>query len=216
MRTATLSSGVEINSVLRSTYLLLSMTLVWSAFTAYLGTQVAFSLPLFLGAVIGGFIALFATLALRNSGWGLVGIFAFTGLEGFTLGPVLSHYLGMANGGTIVATAAGLTAAVFLALSFYALVSRKDFSFLGGMLFVGLIALLLASLVALFFPIPALHLTLSVIGVLIFSGYVLYDTSEIIRGGETSCIVATVSLYLDILNLFLNLLRIVGFLSGDD
>lgn len=216
MRTATLSSGVEINSVLRSTYLLLSMTLVWSAFTAYLGTQVAFSLPLFLGAVIGGFIALFATLALRNSGWGLVGIFAFTGLEGFTLGPVLSHYLGMANGGTIVATAAGLTAAVFLALSVYALVSRKDFSFLGGMLFVGLIALLLASLVALFFPIPALHLTLSVIGVLIFSGYVLYDTSEIIRGGETSCIVATVSLYLDILNLFLNLLRIVGFLSGDD
>lgn len=216
MHTTTLSKHMEVSSVLRNTYMLLSMTLVWSAVLAYAGTQVTFSLPLSLGLLVGSLVTLFATLALRNSVWGLPMVFAFTGMMGFSLGPVLQHYLSLANGGTLIMTAAGMTALIFGALSFYVLTTRKDFSFLGGFLFVGLLVLVLASLVGLFFPMPMLQVALSAVGVLIFSGYVLYDTSKIIHGGETSYISATVSLYLDILNLFLDLLRLVGFFSSDD
>jgi modulator of FtsH protease len=216
MRTATKSYGIEINSVLRNTYMLLSMTMVFSAITAYLGMQVAFSVPLFIGVIIGAFALLFATFAFRNSPLGLVMVFAFTGLMGFATGPTLTHYLKMPGGGTIVASAAGMTAVIFVGLSLYVLVTRKDFSMLGGMLFVGLLALVVAGFISMFFHAPLVNLALSVIGVLIFSGYVLYDTSRIVHGGETNYILATVSLYLDILNIFVDLLRIFGFFGGSD
>jgi modulator of FtsH protease len=210
MRTASPSYGIEMNSVLRNTYMLLSMTLVFSAITAYFGTQVTFSSPLFLGVFIGAVILMIATFFLRNSPMGLVTVFGFTGLMGFALGPTLTHYLKMPGGGMLVAMAAGLTAAIFIGLSLYVLVTGKDFSFMGGMLFTALLALVLAGFIGLFFHAPVMQLALAVISVIVFSGYVLYDTSTIIHGGETNYIVATVSLYLDILNLFVNLLRILN------
>jgi modulator of FtsH protease len=204
------------SSVLRNTYLLLSVTLLWSALTATLGTHVQMGLWAYLGLVVAGFATLFATFAFRNSGWGLVFVFAFTGIQGFSLGPVLNHYLDMKNGAQLISMTAGLTAAVFISLSAYVLITRKNFEFLGGMLFVGLIGLIIASLVSLFFPVPGVQLALAGVGALIFSGYILYDTSAIIHGGETNYVVATVSLYLDILNLFLDLLRLVTAFGGDD
>ena len=216
MNTLSMSRGMETNSVMRNTYMLLSLTLLWSALTAYVGTNVQMGLGMFIMLVVAGFASLFATLAFRDSALGLLFVFMFTGIEGFSLGPVLSHYLHLKNGGMIVGVSAGLTGGVFALLSAYALVSKKNFDFLGGMLFAGLIALLLASIVGIFFPIPAFQLALAAIGVLIFSGYVLYDTSRIIHGGETNYIVATVSLYLDILNLFLDILRLVAAFSSSD
>ena len=216
MHTAVKSQGIEINSVLRNTYMLLSMSLIFAAFTAFLSRGVAFSAPLFLGTFVLSIVLLFATMAMRNSPWGIALIFAFTGLQGFSIGPLLQKYLNTPGGGMLVLTAAAMTAAVFIALSLYVLVTRKDFSFLGGMLFIGLIALVVASLISMFFPIPGVQLVLSVVGVLIFSGYVLYDTSRIVHGGETNYIIATMGLFLDILNLFLNFLNIGSLLGGDD
>lgn len=210
MQSLSIPRSVEVNSVLRNTYMLLSLTMLLTAFTAYIGIGMTFSLGMSIGLLVGGLVALLGTMLMRNSPWGLVGIALFTGLEGLSLGPVLKHYLAMANGGMVVATAAGMTAVIFGTLSLYVLVTRKDFSFMGGFLFIGLIALLVASLVGIFFPIPGMHLALSVVGVLLFSGYVLFDTSRIVHGGETNYIMATISLYLDILNLFLNLLNIVN------
>jgi modulator of FtsH protease len=215
MRAVAYSSGNDVSAVLRNTYMLLAVTLGWSAVTAYLGTMVKMGGLAYLGLVVLGFMALFATMALRNSGWGLVAVMAFTGIEGFSLGPVLSHYLGMAGGSQTIATAAALTGTAFTVLSGYVLITRKDFSFLGGMLFVGLVLLLLASVVSMFFHVPGMQLALAAVSALIFSGYILYDTSEIVHGGETNYILATVNLYLDILNLFLALLRLVGATSDE-
>jgi modulator of FtsH protease len=215
MRAVAYSSGNDVSAVLRNTYMLLAVTLGWSAVTAYLGTMVKMGGLAYLGLVVLGFMALFATMALRNSGWGLVAVMAFTGIEGFSLGPVLNHYLGMAGGSQTIATAAALTGTAFTVLSGYVLIIRKDFSFLGGMLFVGLVLLLLASVVSMFFHVPGMQLALAAVSALIFSGYILYDTSEIVHGGETNYILATVNLYLDILNLFLALLRLVGATSDE-
>jgi modulator of FtsH protease len=215
MRAVAYSSGNDVSAVLRNTYMLLAVTLGWSAVTAYLGTMVKMGGLAYLGLVVLGFMALFATMALRNSGWGLVAVMAFTGIEGFSLGPVLNHYLGMAGGSQTIATAAALTGTAFTVLSGYVLITRKDFSFLGGMLFVGLVLLLLASMVSMIFHVPGMQLALAAVSALIFSGYILYDTSEIVHGGETNYILATVNLYLDILNLFLALLRLVGATSDE-
>lgn len=209
-------SSTSRNAVLRNTYALLSTTLLWSAGAAVVGANIHFSLMGYLALVIMGFVTLFATFAFRNSAVGLLMVFAFTGIEGLSLGPVLQHYLHVHNGAQILALSAGLTGFMFLGLSGYVLLSRKDFEFLGGFLFAGLLALVLIGLVGLFIPMPAMQLAMAFMGVLIFSGYVLYDTSRIINGGETNYIVATVSLYLDILNLFLDILRIVAAFSGDD
>lgn len=209
-------SAVQKNSVLRNTYALLSLTMIWSTIMAVVGTMLHIGFGAYLVLALVGFGLLFATRAFRNSAMGVLMVFLFTGVEGLSLGPVLQAYLHMANGAQIIGTAAGLTGVMFLSLSGYALVSRKDFSFLGGFLFAGLIALLVVSLIGMFFSFPGMYLAISFVSAMIFSGYILYDTSSIINGGETNYIMATVSLYLDILNLFLALLRIISILSGND
>lgn len=151
-----------------------------------------------------------------NKASGLGVVFAITGLLGFSLGPILNMYLALANGSQIIATALGGTGAIFLSLSGYALVTRRDFSFLGGFLFTGIIVVLLAALANLFLAIPALSLTISGAVIMIMSGFILFDTSRMIHGGETNYIVATVSLYLSIFNIFISLLQILGIAGGDD
>ena len=214
--TQTQSAGLSTNKVLRNTYSLLSMTLLFSALTA--GTSMALNLPHpgIILTLAGYFGLLFATAKFRNSSMGLVFVFALTGFMGYTLGPILNSYLGMANGGQIVMTAMAMTGAIFLGLSGYALVTRKDFSFMGSFLMVGIIVGFLAGLAAVFFEMPALSLTVSAVFVLLMSGLILYETSNIIHGGETNYIMATVTLYVSIFNLFTSLLHLLGFMNGEE
>ncbi len=209
---ATLAS----NKVIRNTYMLLSMTLLFAAVTA--ATSVALKLPHpgLIITLVGYFGLLFATHKLQNSGWGLVSVFALTGFMGYTLGPIVSHYLGLPNGGQTVMMAMAGTAAIFLGLSGYSLTTKKDFSFMGGFLMVGILLAFLAGLAAIFFEIPALSLTVSAAFVLLMSGLILYETSNIIHGGETNYVLATVTLFVSIFNLFTSLLHLLGFMGGDD
>jgi modulator of FtsH protease len=204
------------NRVVRNTYTLLAMTLLFSAATAGLSMALQLPHPGLLLTLAGYFGLLFATSRFRNSGWGLVCVFALTGFMGYTLGPIISAYLGLPNGGSIVMTAMGGTAAIFLGLSAYALTSRKDFSFMGGFLMVGILVGFLAGLGAIFFEIPALSLTVSAMFVLLMSGLILYETSNIIQGGETNYIMATVTLFVAIFNLFTSLLHLLGALQGQE
>jgi len=192
------------------------MTLFFSALTA--GASMALNLPHpgILLTLIGYFGLLFATAKFRDSSLGLLFVFALTGFMGYTLGPILNSYLSLANGGQIVMTAMGGTSIIFLGLSGYALVSRKDFSFLGSFLMVGIVVAFLAGLGAIFFEIPALSLTVSAAFVLLMAGLILYETSNIIHGGETNYIIATVTLYVAIFNLFTSLLHLLGFLNGQE
>lgn len=201
--------------VLRNTYGLLSMTLLFSALTA--GLSIAFALPHpgFIVTLVAYFGLLFLTTKLRNSGWGIVSVFALTGFLGFTLGPVISHYLALPNGTALVMGALGLTGAIFLGLSAFVLISKRDFSFMGGFLMIGMIVALVASLAAFFFNIPGLSIAISAAVVLLMSGMILFETSNIVRGGETNYIMATVSLYVTIFNLFVNLLQLLGFANDD-
>jgi len=204
------------NKVIRNTYMLLSMTLVFAALIA--ATSVAMNLPhpgLIL-TLAGYFGLLFLTAKLSNSGWGLVSVFALTGFMGYTLGPIVSHYLGLPNGGQTVMTAMGGTAAIFLGLSGYALSTRKDFSFMGGFLTVAILVAFVAGLAAIFFEIPALSLTVSAAFVLLMSGLILYETSNIINGGETNYVMATVTLFVSIFNLFTSLLHLLGFANSNE
>jgi len=196
-------------TVLQNTYRLLSLTLILSAATAYLGMLYPVGGLGMLGIMVLAFGLLFATRAYANSGTGVLLVFAFTGLMGFSLGPTLNHYLHLAHGSEIVGTSLLATGAAFFGLSAYVQVTKKDFAFLGGFLMVGLIGLIVVSLIGMFFPTPALSLALAYVSVLIFGGYILYDTSDIIAGRQTNYIMATISLYLDILNMFLAMLRIV-------
>ena len=166
--------------------------------------------------LIGYFGLLFATTKLRNSGWGLVSVFALTGFMGYTLGPIVSHYLSLPNGGQTVMMAMAGTGAIFLGLSGYALTTRKDFSFMSGFLMVGILLAFLAGLAAIFFEIPALSLTVSAAFVLLMSGLILYETSNIIHGGETNYVMATVTLFVSIFNLFTSLLHLLGFANNSD
>jgi modulator of FtsH protease len=159
---------------------------------------------------------LYTTTKLRNSGWGLVSVFALTGFMGYTLGPIVSHYLGLPNGGQTVMMAMAGTAAIFLGLSGYALTTRKDFSFMGGFLTVGILIAFLAGLAAIFFEIPALSQTDSAAFVLLMSGLILFETSNIIHGGETNYVMATLSLFVSIFNLFTSLLQLLGFAGSSD
>ncbi|MEH6550852.1 MAG: Bax inhibitor-1/YccA family protein [Pseudomonadales bacterium] len=213
--TATQQGTVEINKVLKNTYMLLSMTLLFSAFTAGVGIAIGLSQMAALGCMIAAFVMLFVTNKNANSSKGLICVFVFTGLLGLSLGPMLSYYLAMPNGPGMVMQALGGTAIIFFALSGYALVSRKDFSFMGGFLFVGLIVVLLASIANIFFQMPAMYLATSSAIILIMSGLILFDTSRIIHGGETNYIRATVSLYLSLYNIFIHLLSLLGIM-GDD
>jgi len=204
------------NKVLRNTYMLLSMTLLFSGLTAgvAMATNAA---PLHWLMTLGGYFGLlFVVTRLRNSVWGLAAVFALTGFMGYTLGPILNFYLSMPNGSQVVMTALGGTGVIFLALSGYAIASRKDFSFMGGFLMVGILVAFLAGLGGMLFNIPMLSLAVSGMFILLMSGMILWQTSEIIHGGETNYIMATVSLYITIFNLLLSLLQILGIMSGDD
>ena len=208
------SAVISTNKVLRNTYLLLSMTLLFSA--AMAGVAMAINAP-YLGwmPLIAAFALLFVISKMRNSVWGIVLVFAFTGLLGFSIGPVVNMYMQTAAGTQTVVTALTLTGMIFLSLSGYALVSKKDFSFMGGFLMTGLWVVIGAIVLSLFFQIPGLQLAISAAIIMIMSGLILYDTSQIINGGQTNYIMATISLYLSIYNIFVHLLVLFGFSSND-
>ena len=207
--------------VLRNTYWLLALTMIPTVIGAMAGTSFSFGLifksypimaPLGMFFIMLGL--LFGVSATRNSVWGVVLTFAFTFVAGFFLGPILQHAFGLRNGGQLVALAGGMTGVILFTMAGIATVTKKDFSFLGKFLFIGLILLVVASLANLFFQIPALQLTLSAVAVLIFSAYILYDVSNIIHGGQTNYVMATVSLYLNIYNIFVSLLNLLMAFSG--
>ncbi|MFZ6861818.1 Bax inhibitor-1/YccA family protein [Undibacterium sp. Ji67W] len=209
------STASESLKVLRNTYMLLSMTLLFSALTAGLTIAYAIPGPGSILTLVAYFGLLFATTKLRNSAWGILSVFALTGFMGYSLGPILSHYLHMPGGTAIVMTAMGMTGLIFMGLSAYVLISKRDFSFMGGFLMAGMIVVLVASLGAIFFQIPALSLAISAVMVLLMSGMILFETSNIINGGETNYIMATVNLYVTIFNLFISLLQLLGFVEKD-
>ena len=207
-------SALVTNKLLRNTYSLLAMTLIFSAFTA--GLSMAMNFPhMGLLTLVGYFGLLFLTTKLRNSVWGLVSVFALTGFMGLTLGPMLNYYLSMPNGSDIVMQALGGTGIIFLALSAYAVKSEKDFSFMGGFLFVGILVAFIAGLAAYFLEMPGLSLAVSAMFVLLMSGLILFETSQIIHGGETNYIMATITLYVSIYNLFTSLLHLIGAFSNE-
>jgi modulator of FtsH protease len=209
-------SVLETNKLLRNTYSLLALTLVFSAMTAGLSMAFNWPHPGLIVTLVGYFGLLFLTTKLRNSVWGLAAVFGLTGFMGLTLGPIINAYLGLANGEQIVMQALGGTGIIFFGLSAYAIKSEKDFSFMGGFLFVGILVAFLAGLAAVFFEMPGLSLAVSAMFVLLMAGMILFQTSEIIRGGETNYIMATVTLYVSIYNLFVSLLQLIGAFSGDD
>ena len=209
------------NTVLRNTYWLLALSLLPSIAGAFVGMQLNFfaffqSSPimaplLMFGLMIG---SLFVVTALRNSSWGVVALFGFTFIAGLALTPILTVALGLRNGGQLIGLAGGMTAAIFFALAGIATVTKKDFSFMGKFLFVGVILLIVASLANLFFQVPAVSLTISAVAVLLFSMYLLHDVSRIVRGGETNYITATLNLFLDVYNIFISLLNLLLAFSG--
>lgn len=207
-------SVLATNKVLRNTYLLLGATLLFSA--AMAGVSMALHLPYFgLLTLLVYFGLLFAVHKTKDSAWGIVWTFALTGFLGLTLGPILEAYIRvLPNGSQIVMTSLGVTAAAFLGLSAYAITSKKDFSFIGGFLAIGAIGAFVLGLVAFFFNLPTLSLVVSGMFLIVSGGYILWQTSEIIRGGETNYIVATVTLYIAIYNMFLSLLRLLGAASN--
>lgn len=209
-------SVLATNVVLRNTYILLALTLLFSAGTAgFALVSGATGFHPFI-TIVGYFGLLFLTNSLRNSGWGLLSVFALTGFMGYTLGPILNSYIhGYSNGSELVMMSLGATGLIFFSLSGYALVSRKDFSYLRAFLMVGMVVAFLASLGAMFFHIPALMLAVSAMFVLLSSGVILFQTSMIINGGETNYIMATVTLYVSLYNIFISLLNIMGAFSGN-
>ncbi|CAN5347792.1 FtsH protease modulator YccA [soil metagenome] len=201
--------------VLRNTYLLLSLTLGFSAITAGLAAAMRLPHPGIIVTLAGYFGLLFLVTRFRDKGLGIAFVFALTGFMGYTLGPIISQYLSMPNGTLTVMMALGGTAFIFLGLSAYALISKRDMSFMGGFLTIGVLAAFLAGLAAIFLNIPALSLAVSAVFVLLMSGMILYETSNIVRGGETNYVMATVSLFVTIFNLFTSLLHLLGFANKD-
>ncbi|MFT5210633.1 MAG: modulator of FtsH protease [Flavobacterium sp.] len=210
------TDSIATSKVIRNTYMLLSMTLLFSGLTA--GISMAFNLPHpGLLMTLGGYLGLlYLTTKFRDSGFGIVFVFALTGFMGLTLGPMINSYLAMANGGQIVMMAMGATGTIFISLSAYALISQKDFSFMGGFLMVGILVAFIAGLFAIFFEMPMLSLAVSSMFVLLMSALILYQTSSLIHGGETNYIMATVTLYVSIFNLFTSLLHLLGFFNSSE
>ncbi len=204
------------NTLIRNTYLLLAMTLLFSAVSA--GVSMALNLPHpgIIITLLGYFGLLFLTYKLRNSAWGLVSVFALTGFMGLTLGPILNAYLSLPNGHETVMMALGGTGAIFIGLSAYALTTRRDFSYMGGFLVAGILVAFLAGLGAIFFSLPGLALAVSAMFVLLMCGLILYQTSQLVNGGETNYILATVTLYVSIYNLFTSLLHLLGAFNRDE
>ena len=206
----------DASRVLRNTYALLSMTLLFSAVVASLSVALKLPSPGIIVTLVGYFGLLFLVYKQRNNIWALPAVFALTGFMGYTLGPMLSQTLSLPGGGQIVTMALATTGITFLALSAYVLKTRRDFSFIGGFLFAGMIIALLAGLAAVFMQIPALGLAVSAMVALLSAGLILYETSRIVNGGETNYVLATVGLYVSIFNLFTSLMSLFGFGGGDD
>jgi modulator of FtsH protease len=202
------------NKLIANTYTLLAMTLFFSAGVATLAMYVQMPPMSPILYLVGYFGLFFLTNALRNSIWGLLSVFGLTGFMGLTLGPIVSLYLKLANGPQIVTMALVGTAAIFLGLSGYALTARRDFSFMGGFLMVGMLVAMLAGIGAMVFSLPMLSLGVSAMFILLMAGFILFQTSMLVNGQETNYIMATVSLYVSIFNLFVSLLNILGSLSG--
>ena len=209
-------SVLQTNKVLRNTYMLLAMTLAFSAVCAGVAMAVGISPMMSLGMTIGAFITLFVVHKKADSASGIYWVFAFTGLLGGSLAFTLQRFMELPGGPSLIMQALGATALVFFALSGYVLTTKKDFSFMGGFLVVGLVVVLVAAIANIFFAVPAVSLAISAAIVFIMSGFILYDTSRIIHGGETNYIRATVSLYLNIYNLFTAILHLLGAFGGDD
>lgn len=216
MSSAAQGSALETNKVLRNTYTLLAMTLAFSAAVAGMSMAMGLPHPGFIVTLVGFYGLLFLVHKTANSGAGVLSVFAFTGFLGYTLGPILNMVIG-AGGGEMVMTALGGTALIFFALSGYVLTTKKDMSFLNGMLFAGFWVLLIGVIANFFLNIPALSLGLSAMFILFSSGVILIQTSDIIRGGERNYIMATVTLYVSLYNIFISLLNILmAFGGGDD
>jgi len=210
-------SVLATNKLIRNTYTLLALTLLFSAGMA--GVSIALNLPApgLLLTLVGYFGLLWLTTSLRNSAWGLLAVFAFTGFMGLTLGPIINLYLhAFSNGGQLVMTALAGTGVIFLGLSGYALTTRKDFSFVGGFVMVGILVAFLAGIGAAIFSIPGLALAVSAMFILLMAGLILFQTSQMVHGGETNYIMATITLYVALFNLFLSLLQILGAFSGNN
>jgi modulator of FtsH protease len=205
------------NKVLKNTYILLSMTLLFSAATAGLSMSLNWPHPGMIMTLVGYFGLLFLTNKFSNSSLGILCVFALTGFMGITLGPILNMYLNAySNGHQLIMTALGGTGVIFLSLSAYALTTKKDFSFMSGFLMCGILVAFLAGIGAIVFNMPALSLGVSAMFIMLMSGMILYQTSAIIHGGETNYILATVTLYVSLFNLFTSLLHILGAMSGRD
>lgn len=210
-------SLLSTHSVLRNTYLLLSLTLLFSAAMAWVAVNTQASHGTSLVAFIGGFVLLFVTSALRNSVWGIVSVFAFTGCMGFSMGPMLNHYIhGFSNGGQLIFTALGGTGLTFFITSAYVLTTKKELSGMGKSLMIGMVLCIVASLANIFLKMPAMQLAISTLMTFISVMLMMYDTSRIIHSGERNYIMATISLYLDIQVLFQNLLMLLGFFNSKD
>ena len=207
---------LEVSRVLRNTYGLLALTLAFSGVMAYVAQQMRVGYPNIFVVLIGFYGLFFLTNKLRDSAWGLVSAFALTGFMGFILGPILNRYLGMAGGAEVVSSAFAMTALVFCGLSAYVLTTRKDMSFLAGFITAGFFVLLGATLASVFFEISGLQLAISAGFVLFSSVCILFQTSAIIHGGERNYIMATISLYVSIYNLFISLLQLLGVVSSND
>lgn len=202
--------------VLRNTYALLSMTLLFAAAVATAGVVWSLPAPGLILTLVGYFGLLFAVHKLQNSAWALPAVFGLTGFMGYTLGPVLNKTLALPGGAQTIVMALATTGAIFLALSAWVLSTRRDFSWMGGMLFAGMVVAILAGLAAMFFNMPALGLAVSAMVALLSAGLILYETSQIVNGGETNYVMATVSLFVSLFNLFTSLLALFGFGGSDD
>lgn len=200
----------EAQRVLRNTYALLSLTLLFAAAIATASTAFALPAPGLVLTLVGYFGLLFAIHRLKNSGWALPAVFALTGFMGYTLGPLLARTLSLPGGTGTIGLALGATGVTFLALSGWVLATRRDFSWMGGMLFAGMVVAILAGLAAIFFQMPALGLAVSAMVALLSAGLILYETSAIVNGGETNYVLATVSLFVSLFNLFTSLLHLLG------
>jgi FtsH-binding integral membrane protein len=215
------SLSTEQNQVLRNTYMMLGLTMIPTVIGAFVGMSINFSfmaLHPFIGALAMFAVMmglLFAVTKLRDSVWGIVALLGFTFVAGVFLGPILQVALHLRNGGQLIGMAAGGTGLIFLSLATIATVTKKDFSFMGKFLFIGLIMLVIASLANAFFLVPVMSLVISAVAIMIFSAYILFDVSQIVHGGETNYVMATLTLYLDIYNIFVNLLSLLMAFTGE-
>ncbi|WP_028775139.1 Bax inhibitor-1/YccA family protein [Shewanella waksmanii] len=212
---ASQSSTMEVNKLLKNTYMLLSMTLAFSAVCAALAMAMQIGPIMSIGLSLGSLVLLFVTLKKAEGASGLIWIFAFTGMQGASLGYILNHYAGLANGPQLIMQAFGLTSVVFVTLSAYAITTKKDFSFMRGFLLAGLVIAIVAGIANIFIGSGVVFMALNAGIALLMTGFILYDTSRIVNGGETNYIRATIALFLDFLNLFVSILHLMG-MGNDD